>query len=728
VVHNFSKSINSNILISVVIPTFNAQERLSLLLKSLENQSNKNFEVIVVDDGSTDQTSNAVTQLIESYSVPLHYYYLDNTDIFGTGIARNHGAKHARGRILLFLDQDCVAKKNLIQKHIDHHNSKDIILGYYSGYSYDFSSHDFMELKNYVHNNRPVSTIKEFRDPLFLDDQSSDAWKCFISAHFSIKTDIFCKYYFDESFTQWGCEDIDLGYRIYKGGSGIHFVKECIVYNSSNEPIISKIKFRSLSESLSNLYQKHQAENIKLYCYERFYNTPLKYRSSLQLIFKNNKFDVISSQTKIIINKNRHSLIMLGPDLMDIYSTIEDITSLITSVHFDVGIIKKLRKSILTDFINIFHVLIKVLRDKKININLDDIRKQGFLIGTRIIGPKLLILDFYNLCNVQCLFCSIFTPLKNKKTKYTPPAIDLPLAQQILDQAYEMGVETIRISSEGEPLLSPEALPILQHIADKDFNLELLTNGTLLKKEHLVPLSKISRVSILVNFSAAKKSTYHSIYGGAADNYDLVLKSLSMLIRLQKTKFNKSFVINTTYIITKLNYHEISDYILIVKNLGVDHVYFKFALPHQEGSEILVSAEEIPQLKNELINAESQAVKRSLGTNINNLLRDIDNKRYKTTKDTLGLDPYQPSKHCYNGWFFGRINSSGDYYICCRGTVPVNNVKKVSFKNIYFSKRMNVILAEGAAGIDQKKKMWSKCNFCYHLKTNTDTRKWIDNK
>ena len=714
--------------LSVIIPTFNAQKRLLLLLKSLDNQSVNNFEVIVVDDGSTDGTGETIAGLMKSYDFSLSYYYLDNTDIFGAGIARNYGAKHSKGNILLFLDQDCVAEKDLIKKHTDHHRTKEIVLGYYAGYGNDYECYDLSKLNDYVQKGRTIPVIKEFRNQLFNDKPNNDAWKCFISAHFSIKTDIFCKYYFDESFTQWGCEDIDLGYRIYKGGSRIHFVKECIVYNSSNEPIISKIKFRSLSESLSNLYQKHQAENIKLYCYERFYNTPLKYRSSLQLIFKNNKFDVISSQTKIIINKNRHSLIMLGPDLMDIYSTIEDITSLITSVHFDVGIIKKLRKSILTDFINIFHVLIKVLRDKKININLDDIRKQGFLIGTRIIGPKLLILDFYNLCNVQCLFCPTFTPLKKKKTSYDPPAIDLPLAQQILDQAYAMGVGTIRISSDGEPLHSPKALPILEYIADKGFSLELLTNGTMLKKEHLVPLSKISNVNILVNFSAAKKSTYQSIYAGDPDNYDLVVKSLSKLIRLKKTKINKSFIITTTYIITKLNYHEISDYILIVKNLGIDHVYFKFALPYEEGSGILVSSKEIPQVKNELINAESQAIKCSLGTNINNLLRDIDNKRYKITKDTRGFDPYQPSKHCYNGWFFGRINSSGDYYICCRETVPVDNVKNVSFRNIFFSNRMNELLAEGAAGIDPEKDMWSKCNFCYHLKTNNDTRKWLDNK
>ena len=80
--------------LSVIIPTFNAQKRLLLLLKSLDNQSVNNFEVIVVDDGSTDGTGETIAGLMKSYDFSLSYYYLDNTDIFGAGIARNYGAKH----------------------------------------------------------------------------------------------------------------------------------------------------------------------------------------------------------------------------------------------------------------------------------------------------------------------------------------------------------------------------------------------------------------------------------------------------------------------------------------------------------------------------------------------------------------------------------------------------------------------------------------------------------
>lgn len=713
--------------VTVIIPTFNAAERLLLLLKSLENQSDRNFEVIVVDDGSNDGTREAVAELTGNFPVPLRYYYLNNTNIFGAGISRNYGAKHAKGSILLFLDQDCVAEKNLIMKHFNGHKTKDVILGYYAGYRNEREGYKFLQLKRYVQGKGSVPVIKEFRDQLFREENNKEAWKCFVSAHFSIKRNIFLKFCFDESFRQWGCEDVDLGYRLFQKRKAIHFVKECVAYNSSQKPRRTKKKFLSLSASLIHMYKKYQTEDIKQYCFERFYHIPLKYRGSLQLIFKNNSFKVQKSQTKIVIGESCRALVVAGADFVTVASTVESIVPLIKSIHFDVAILKGLEKSALLDFQKSFHRLIKILRKNKKNINLDDIRKQTFLMGIRLVGPKLLVVDFYNRCNAQCLFCPTFTPLKNKKIKHAFPALDLAVAQKILDQAYEMGVEKIRVSSDGEPLLSDNALPILRNIAQKGFKLQLLTNGTMLKNEHLVSLSKITEVEILMNFSASRKTTYRKIHGGHPDNHDLVLRSLSRLFRLKqmRKKHNESFVISTTYIITKLNYHEISEYVLLVKRLGVDHVYFKFALPHEQSAGILVSVGEIQQVKKELLKAGLQATKYFLSTNINNLLSDIDNKRFRIEKDAKGYDPYLPSKYCYNGWFFGRINSEANYYICCRETVPVENINKNSLKNIFFSDKMKDLLDEGASGVSLEKSMWSKCNFCYHLATNREAEGWL---
>lgn len=95
-------------LVSVVVPTFNREKALVRCLKSLESQTFKNFEVIVCDDGSTDNTRDAVNQFKEILT--LKYLYQEN---FGRPArARNRGISASSGKYIAFLDSDDWWKPN----------------------------------------------------------------------------------------------------------------------------------------------------------------------------------------------------------------------------------------------------------------------------------------------------------------------------------------------------------------------------------------------------------------------------------------------------------------------------------------------------------------------------------------------------------------------------------------------------------------------------------------
>lgn len=83
--------------ISVIIPVYNEELAISKCLNSLKQQSYKNFEIIVVDDGSTDSTKSVIK--------PFGVILLEQQHK-GPGTARNLGAKHAKGDILVFVDAD----------------------------------------------------------------------------------------------------------------------------------------------------------------------------------------------------------------------------------------------------------------------------------------------------------------------------------------------------------------------------------------------------------------------------------------------------------------------------------------------------------------------------------------------------------------------------------------------------------------------------------------------
>lgn len=86
-------------LVSVVIPAYNCAEFITETLESVYKQTYKNYEIIVVDDGSADGTKSALDPHMEK----IRYFYQENK---GTAAARNAGVEKARGELIAFLDND----------------------------------------------------------------------------------------------------------------------------------------------------------------------------------------------------------------------------------------------------------------------------------------------------------------------------------------------------------------------------------------------------------------------------------------------------------------------------------------------------------------------------------------------------------------------------------------------------------------------------------------------
>ena len=86
-------------LVSVIVPAYNAASFLPKAIASIDRQGYHPLEIIVVDDGSTDNTAEVVRSL-PSVS---HYFHQENK---GPSAARNVALKHAKGEFIAFLDSD----------------------------------------------------------------------------------------------------------------------------------------------------------------------------------------------------------------------------------------------------------------------------------------------------------------------------------------------------------------------------------------------------------------------------------------------------------------------------------------------------------------------------------------------------------------------------------------------------------------------------------------------
>lgn len=96
--------------ISFVVPVFNRPDEMRELLESLSQQSDSDFEIIVVEDGSTEK-SNLLCQEF-SGQLRIQYFFKENT---GPGLSRNFGIERASGQYCIFVDSDCVIPRQYVQ-------------------------------------------------------------------------------------------------------------------------------------------------------------------------------------------------------------------------------------------------------------------------------------------------------------------------------------------------------------------------------------------------------------------------------------------------------------------------------------------------------------------------------------------------------------------------------------------------------------------------------------
>lgn len=97
---------------SVIIPVYNRIDEVDELLRSLLAQSERNFEVIIVEDGST-QPCGAAVEDARSRGLDVRYFFKENE---GRSIARNYGMERARGDYFVFFDSDCVIPPDYFRK------------------------------------------------------------------------------------------------------------------------------------------------------------------------------------------------------------------------------------------------------------------------------------------------------------------------------------------------------------------------------------------------------------------------------------------------------------------------------------------------------------------------------------------------------------------------------------------------------------------------------------
>lgn len=196
---------------SIIVPAYNAGNTIKGCLSAVVNQSisRDDYEVIVVDDGSTDGTAGMVKKF------PVKYMWQPNR---GSASARNHGAREATGKIILFTDSDCIPAYKWMEEMTKPFEKPDVIA--VKG-AYKTNQRSLIA--------RLAQTEFEERFEMLKRAESIDMVDTYSAA---FRRDIFWKAGgFDESFPVANNEDTDLSYKLSSAGYKMVFNPEAIVYH-----------------------------------------------------------------------------------------------------------------------------------------------------------------------------------------------------------------------------------------------------------------------------------------------------------------------------------------------------------------------------------------------------------------------------------------------------------------------------------------------------------------
>ena len=230
-------------MISIIVPAFNVEKTIRRCIESLLAQEfEEQFELIVVDDGSSDATASIVKEFKE-----VKLLQQKNS---GPAVARNRGAKQARGEIIVFTDSDCIASQDWLREMIAPFKDKNAVA--VQG-AYKSKQKSLIARFGQIEIEERYEKMKKAKQLDWIGSYSG-----------AYKKNVFLQFLgFDEGFPIASGEDPELSYRIAEKGLMLVFNPKAIVFHSHPESLAKYLRtkfFRAFWRV--PLYTKHRAKAV----------------------------------------------------------------------------------------------------------------------------------------------------------------------------------------------------------------------------------------------------------------------------------------------------------------------------------------------------------------------------------------------------------------------------------------------------------------------------------
>ena len=406
-----------NPLVSIVIPVYNGANYVAEAIESALKQTYKNIEIIVVNDGSTDNTE----KIVKKYGDKIRYFYKENG---GVASALNLGIKNMKGEYFSWLSHDDVYYPNKIERQIEELKNidKDNIL--YSGFELINDKSEFLYAWEIASKNEYRKLNNSFYALLLSGLNGCSLLipkKAFYEVDF-LNEDLKCT------------QDYDLWFKIFKNGYKIKYMPEVLLQYRIHESQDTKRKLKSVIEEGNKLWI-YMISNLSEDDYKDiFYNEysllkllknnliPLHYDGVVK--FVDERLNILEIENKKYYELNNKISIIVN--LLESYSNINEIIDSIIAQKYDnIEIIFITNENIdylIKDLKYLEKIKYKVLNSSSIENILDYI--EGDFIqfinnGDILIENKFKIQleEFIKEPSIDILYCN-YCYIKNNKKHY----------------------------------------------------------------------------------------------------------------------------------------------------------------------------------------------------------------------------------------------------------------------------------------------------------------------
>lgn len=224
-------------LISIIISNYNGSSFIKPCLDSILKSSLDKFEIVFIDDGSTDKSK----LILQNYKKNRKIKILFSKKNHGPSTTRSKGVKIAKSKYLFFLDVDTEIQKHCLKQIVNYlKNNRKV---------------GAIQAKLINKNDKQIETSGHFLTIIGFPYEVKNETKAIFggrSAAFAVRKNVFDKIGgFDQDYLIYG-EDTDLSWRIWLAGKEIHYLENALVFHTAKSSLNRKTKYRIFYQGAKN--------------------------------------------------------------------------------------------------------------------------------------------------------------------------------------------------------------------------------------------------------------------------------------------------------------------------------------------------------------------------------------------------------------------------------------------------------------------------------------------